>query len=244
MIPQSEIRRRSRSLGVQETHILGDYALNHVLVSVSHSFPELIFRGGTALARVYWPDFRLSEDLDFIAEAEVADLQERLESSINDASKRINRPLDFRFGGPKDDRSRSTVASEFGEFLIDINLLEKAYLPVEDEVPLSPAARVFEGGQAAPRQMGAPTAPSTLRASISRRGNSRRGESLRVLVILEGGFLETCPIPGGRLPMLLADDIVRQERVSLHYRIGRVPRSWRSDSRSPPFRGTRERTIL
>lgn len=132
MIPQAEVRRRARSLGIQEAYILRDYVLNHVLVSVSQSFPELVFRGGTALARVNWPDFRLSEDLDFISQGQVDNLEARLESTVADSSKRIERSLKFQFGPPRGAWSRSTVESEFGELLLDINSQEKAYLPVEE----------------------------------------------------------------------------------------------------------------
>lgn len=133
MIPQAEVHRRARSLGIQEAHVRRDYVLNHVLVSIGQSIPELIFRGGTSLARVYWPDFRLSEDLDFIAEGQVVDLEDRLGASVAESSKRIGRSLTFGFGSPREGWSRSTVESEFGELLIDINLEENAYLPVKEE---------------------------------------------------------------------------------------------------------------
>lgn len=133
MIPQAEIAKRARSLGIQKPYILRDYVLNHVLMSVSQSFPEFAFRGGTALARVYWPDFRLSEDLDFITESGVSDLKDRLESAIANSANRIERSLNFQFGTPKDDWSRSTVESEFGEMLLDVNLHERSYVPVEEE---------------------------------------------------------------------------------------------------------------
>lgn len=133
MIPKAEVHRRAQSLGIQEAHVLRDYVLNHVLVSIGQSIPELIFRGGTSLARVYWPDFRLSEDLDFIAEGRVVDLQDRLRVSVTESSTRIDRPLTLRFGTPRGGWSRSTVESEFGELLIDINLEENVYLPVKEE---------------------------------------------------------------------------------------------------------------
>ncbi|MGH2773461.1 MAG: nucleotidyl transferase AbiEii/AbiGii toxin family protein [Actinomycetota bacterium] len=100
---------------------------------VSKSFSELIFRGGTALARVYWPDFRLSEDLDFISQGQIDNLEARLELTVAESSKRIERSLKLLFGPPKGGWSRSAVESEFGELLIDINLQEKAFLPVEEE---------------------------------------------------------------------------------------------------------------
>jgi len=53
---------------IPPTTIEKDYVLSWVLsgLSVLDSKEHYIFRGGTALKKVYYPDFRYSEDLDFI----------------------------------------------------------------------------------------------------------------------------------------------------------------------------------
>lgn len=117
---------------------MGDYVLNHVLAAIAKTFPEFIFRGGTALARVYWPDFRLSEDLDFITDQLVADLGGRLDSAIQIASKRIERDLHLDFRNLKQGWSRSMVQSEFGELIIDVNVGESAQLETENHTIDSP----------------------------------------------------------------------------------------------------------
>jgi predicted nucleotidyltransferase component of viral defense system len=88
MIDRNEIRRRARRLGVTVDHIERDYVLNHVLAAISADPAELIFRGGTALARVYWPDFRLSEDLDFITMGDQAAAHQVIEPFEMRASPR------------------------------------------------------------------------------------------------------------------------------------------------------------
>lgn len=147
MIPSSEVRRRARKLGLQDSHVLSDYALNHVLAAITRSFPEFIFRGGTALARVYWPDFRLSEDLDFISHDAVPDLGERLNSTIEKVSNRIERELRFDFRDLKQGWSRSMVRSDFGDLIIDVNVGEKTHLQIEGRKIDLPYSDLNDGPQ-------------------------------------------------------------------------------------------------
>ena len=52
------------SLGVLEK----DYALTNLL-SIIANFPKvdkMVFKGGTALKKIYFENFRFSEDLDFV----------------------------------------------------------------------------------------------------------------------------------------------------------------------------------
>ena len=67
MIPREEISRLSYRLQMNELIIEKDYVLTWLLLSIADSklFPILIFKGGTALKRIYFPNYRYSEDLDF-----------------------------------------------------------------------------------------------------------------------------------------------------------------------------------
>ncbi len=52
-----------------------DYALTNLL-SVIANFPKLnkmVFKGGTALKKVYFENFRFSEDLDFVCLEDVSE---------------------------------------------------------------------------------------------------------------------------------------------------------------------------
>lgn len=43
-----------------------DFLLTLILIKFWEKYPDLIFKGGTCLNKVYFPYFRLSEDLDFV----------------------------------------------------------------------------------------------------------------------------------------------------------------------------------
>lgn len=43
-----------------------DFLLTLILIKFWRKYPELIFKGGTCLNKIYFPYFRLSEDLDFV----------------------------------------------------------------------------------------------------------------------------------------------------------------------------------
>ena len=122
MIDPVEIRTRARSLGLDASHVENDYVLCHLLVAICEGFPEFVFRGGTALARVYWPDYRLSEDLDFTSQAPVSDFEARLEDAVRKARDRTTLSLELAFGPPRGTWSRSTVHWADHELLLDVNM--------------------------------------------------------------------------------------------------------------------------
>lgn len=137
MIDDAEIRRRAASLGVQQDHVERDYVLNHILANMSSRPGTLIFRGGTALARVYWPDFRLSEDLDFITSGSGEDIEDVERRAVRRARETTGIELSLDFGAPRSNRSRSIVnwTSDWGSagsLLIDVVRGEKPALPEED----------------------------------------------------------------------------------------------------------------
>jgi len=87
MISKAELQRlahrENESLGVLEK----DYVLTEVLkalskVTVSRLNEILVFKGGTALRKVYFPHWRYSEDLDFTVRRDVGkeELKQALES--------------------------------------------------------------------------------------------------------------------------------------------------------------------
>ena len=141
MIDHVELRARARGIGLDASHVENDYVLCHLLVAICKSIPELVFRGGTALARIYWPDYRLSEDLDFTSSGPIADLEARLENAVRAARKSTTLNLKLTYGSPKDSWSRSTVQWADHELILDVNMdetvamgssEEKADLPYKD----------------------------------------------------------------------------------------------------------------
>jgi hypothetical protein len=67
MIPPGEIARLAHRLGLSDKTIEQDYVLTWILLAIAHSplRDRLAFKGGTALKKIYEPDYRYSEDLDF-----------------------------------------------------------------------------------------------------------------------------------------------------------------------------------
>ncbi|MDD3646691.1 MAG: nucleotidyl transferase AbiEii/AbiGii toxin family protein [Candidatus Gracilibacteria bacterium] len=48
-----------------------DFLLTLILIKFGEKYPDLVFKGGTCLNKIYFPYFRLSEDLDFVLNLEV-----------------------------------------------------------------------------------------------------------------------------------------------------------------------------
>lgn len=68
MIKPGEIQIKAREVGVRDQQIEKDYILSWILQGVARheSLSKLIvFKGGTVLKKVYFEDYRFSEDLDF-----------------------------------------------------------------------------------------------------------------------------------------------------------------------------------
>ncbi len=68
MIKPGEIQNKARDNGVRDQQIEKDYILSWVLQGIAqHSklSQTIVFKGGTLLKKVYFEDYRFSEDLDF-----------------------------------------------------------------------------------------------------------------------------------------------------------------------------------
>lgn len=68
MIKPGEIQQRAREAGVRDQQIEKDYALSWILRGIAQHeqlSQKLVFKGGTVLKKIYFEDYRFSEDLDF-----------------------------------------------------------------------------------------------------------------------------------------------------------------------------------
>ncbi len=68
MIKPSEIQNKAREVGVRDQQIEKDYILSWILQGIAHHeqiSTAIVFKGGTVLKKVYFEDYRFSEDLDF-----------------------------------------------------------------------------------------------------------------------------------------------------------------------------------
>jgi predicted nucleotidyltransferase component of viral defense system len=68
MIKPGEIQQKAREVGVRDQQIEKDYMLSWILKGVSQHeqlSKIIVFKGGTVLKKIYFEDYRFSEDLDF-----------------------------------------------------------------------------------------------------------------------------------------------------------------------------------
>ena len=68
MIKPGEIQKKATLVGVRDQQIEKDYILSWILWGIANHeqlSKILIFKGGTVLKKVYFEDYRFSEDLDF-----------------------------------------------------------------------------------------------------------------------------------------------------------------------------------
>jgi len=68
VIKPGEIQNKARAVGVRDQQIEKDYILSWILQGVSQHAElskTIVFKGGTVLKKVYFEDYRFSEDLDF-----------------------------------------------------------------------------------------------------------------------------------------------------------------------------------
>lgn len=68
MIKPKEIQQKAREAGVRDQQIEKDYILSWILRGIARHEKlrqTIVFKGGTVLKKVYFEDYRYSEDLDF-----------------------------------------------------------------------------------------------------------------------------------------------------------------------------------
>lgn len=68
MIHPKEINATAAKNRLKDTQVEKDYVLSWILFGISQNSllaESLVFKGGTVLKKVYFPDYRFSEDLDF-----------------------------------------------------------------------------------------------------------------------------------------------------------------------------------
>lgn len=68
MIKPGEIQQKANAVGVRDQQIEKDYILSWILFGISKHeqlSKTIVFKGGTVLKKVYFNDYRFSEDLDF-----------------------------------------------------------------------------------------------------------------------------------------------------------------------------------
>jgi uncharacterized protein len=155
MIPQRNISLLSNRLALKglrripEKVLELDYCLAWFLIGLSKTTLReyMVFKGGTALKRCYFPEYRFSEDLDFSLFQDIS--LEGILSGLKDVYRQVRREsgIVFDFGGQ--DRSRHQnchtfyltydgplSASSPKKVKVDITIKEKFVFPVNNQAVL------------------------------------------------------------------------------------------------------------
>lgn len=97
MLDAIEARRTTEKFGVSAEQVRRDHLMSHLLAALSRELADqIIFFGGTALARSHLPDGRLSEDLDLLAINRRADVVQQVERVLSEAVRREFGRLEWR----------------------------------------------------------------------------------------------------------------------------------------------------
>ena len=102
MIKPGEIQKIANRLGIRDTQIEKDYVIGWILKGISNKEflkNKLLFKGGTALRKIYFPDYRLSEDLDFTYygdDYKVEDIRNNFKSLIEWFKKEVRINLEIQ----------------------------------------------------------------------------------------------------------------------------------------------------
>jgi predicted nucleotidyltransferase component of viral defense system len=100
MISQREVFAEANRVGVGERVIEKDYVLSWLLIVIADSplRSEVAFKGGTALKKVYYPDYRFSEDIDFtlVPDLPHSDLVDPLRNILPSLLGRVNLSLELQ----------------------------------------------------------------------------------------------------------------------------------------------------
>ena len=121
MIKPGEIQKRANKVGVRDSQIEKDYILSWILCGVAnHSelSKEIVFKGGTVLKKVYFDDYRYSEDLDFtlITDRSNEQLKEWFEKVFEYIKEEANIPLVIVDQNDNEDGGMNFYISYIGPF--------------------------------------------------------------------------------------------------------------------------------
>jgi len=152
MIPQAEISKVAFREGMSDKVIEKDYVITWILLALADSelADYLAFKGGTALKKIYFPDYRYSEDIDFTLTREV--VNEDLLHLLSRTLEMLAKDQGFQYAVPEkkiEERPDSLTAyvNFVGPLLarldsrsikLDFTLSEKLIFPIESKEIHSP----------------------------------------------------------------------------------------------------------
>lgn len=127
----AEARLVAAQFGVAIEQIRRDHLISHILAALSnHCREQLIFFGGTALARSHLPDGRLSEDIDLISVGTRPDTAAAIERTLASALRRSHGRITWAptLAGVRDTHPAVLIAAD-GQLAVRIQLLNALGYP-------------------------------------------------------------------------------------------------------------------
>lgn len=153
MIKAGQIQQRANAVGVRDQQIEKDYIISWILFGISKHeqlSKKIVFKGGTVLKKVYFEDYRFSEDLDFtLLNAEISNEQifTWFKEGFEFVKEEVNIPLDIIDNYEQEDDSINFYISYIGplggqgnnkKVKIDISRSEQlVFEPVMNDVFIS-----------------------------------------------------------------------------------------------------------
>ena len=155
MIPQRNLSLLSNRLArgggrrIPEAVLERDYCLAWFLIGLSRSSlrEHLVFKGGTALKRCYFGDYRFSEDLDFTLASEIP--LESILAALEEVYAQVGSASGIPFRYSREDRKKHRNSYTFylayegplpaaspKEVKVDVTITECFVLPIEDRAVL------------------------------------------------------------------------------------------------------------
>lgn len=121
MIKPREIQKRANNIGVRDAQIEKDYILSWILWGIANHADlakEIVFKGGTVLKKVYFEDYRYSEDLDFtlINGRSNDQLKKWFDQVFESIKEAANIPLDIIDENDHEDGGMNFYISYIGPF--------------------------------------------------------------------------------------------------------------------------------
>ena len=142
MINYFQIQRIASQKRIPEDIIEKDYFIELLLFYLSSDYSfrkKFVFRGGTALKKIYFPDYRFSEDLDFIVE-EKENLTD-LEEVLNEILIKISNDFPFKpakISSIKNDRLQAFIKYDIVPEIrankeLKVDILKDTFIPSSGE---------------------------------------------------------------------------------------------------------------
>lgn len=150
--------------GVGTAQVVRDHVISHALAAIaSIGTDDVLFFGGTALARTHLSTLRLSEDIDLIALRDRADLAERIEGAL---ARRLRRAFGAVHFAPhlREARHPEPTVVQVGDARVQIQLLAAEGYPAWPTEIVDLHQRYSD---APPARMRVLTAPAFVAAKLS-----------------------------------------------------------------------------